>query len=211
MTILDPYPGCDKVSGITDLWSHSLLHSKLQDALTNINFVMPPSRMVFSGHHSPIHQHKGLVFVSLGMPTRVPTTHLSMWHPAFFAIDFGPVIVVDVPVSQRWMVHDLLPTLNLPGLLAFDHARTRLAKTQQQPRSSMQIHLHEQRVHPLLMDMMLLWLRRILKSFGAIMDTLHPSPAPLPCCQTARHQLLWTAMPTNNGLCARCLCEICGQ
>ena len=51
----DPYPACEKVSDITDVWDHPLLHDKWRDVLVDVNLLTPVSRIIVSGAHAPIH------------------------------------------------------------------------------------------------------------------------------------------------------------
>ena len=74
---LDPYPACEKASDITDVWDHPLLQEKWRDILTDVNFLIPSSRIIVSGAVAPIHAHKSLALFTLGLPNQRAAPRLS--------------------------------------------------------------------------------------------------------------------------------------
>ena len=81
----DPYPAFEKVADITDIWDHPLLHDKWRDILFDVNFLIPPSRIVVSGSSAPIHAQKGLALFTLGLPGLPAVPRLTSWRPTFYS------------------------------------------------------------------------------------------------------------------------------
>ena len=74
----DALPGCTQVEHITDIWWHPLMSSDWKDVVSDIKLLHPPSHIVTSGAHSPMHVQKGLALFTLGGGGEhaKPTMHL---------------------------------------------------------------------------------------------------------------------------------------
>ena len=95
----DPYPACDKITDITDVWDHPLLHTKWRDVVVDVSLLTPPTRIVVSGIHAPIHAHKCISLFTLGQPTAHALPRLTTWRLNFFSFTSGPIITVDIPTQ----------------------------------------------------------------------------------------------------------------
>ena len=174
----DPYPAFEKVSDITDIWDHPLLHDKWQDLLVDANFLIPPSRIVVSGTVAPIHAHKCLALFTLGVPRSPATRRLTAWRPKIFSFSTGPVINIDIPWLSRIAVKNIVSTMGLPAVSAIDQPRASLGSTRESPRATIQIHLLAGQLSPLHMEALLKWLQNALEDFQAIVGVLSTMASP---------------------------------
>ena len=97
----------------------------------------------------------------------MPSPRLSLWQPTFFTSDSGPVVCVDVLGTHKAAVHELLPTFRLPAIVAIDLPRNSLGSTKGAPRVCFHLHF-EGTLGALVLEMLLIWLRKALQSFGAL-------------------------------------------
>ena len=198
----DPYPAFDSVSDITDVWDHPLLHDKWKDVLIDVNFLIPPSRIVVSGAFAPIHAQKCLALFVLGLPGLPAVPRLTNWRPTFYSFASGPVVNIDVPCQCRYAVKGIISTMRLPAVNAIDHPRTSLGSTKEARRAVIQVHLHAGQISPLHMEALLKWLHSSLRNFQAIVGLLTTMASPtamlLDCMATAaghlHGELSWSSL-----------------
>ena len=127
----DPYPACEDVSNITDVWDHPIMHEKWQDVLVEVNLLTPPTRLVVAGQHAPIHAQKCLALFTLGKATAFAVPCLATWRPTFFSSGAGPIICADVPAQLSFTVKSTIAAMKLPAVQAIDHPRTSLGRTRE--------------------------------------------------------------------------------
>ena len=101
----DAFPGCQRATDITDLWSHPAFGGKCEDVISSIKLLAPPSHMVFAGAHAPAHVQKGLAIVTFGAPARPAIPELVRWKDRFFGFRTGATIRVDVQFAHRREVY----------------------------------------------------------------------------------------------------------
>ena len=198
----DPYPAFEKVSDITDVWDHPLLHDKWRDVLVDVHFLIPPSRIIVSGSFAPIHAQKCLALFTLGLPGLPAVPRLTNWQPKFFSFASGPVINVDVLGECRYAVRGIISTMGLPAVLAIDHPKTSLGSTREAPRAVIQIHIGAGQISPLHMEALLRWLHGALQNFQVIVGLLNTMASPtamlLDCMATAaghlHAELCWSSL-----------------
>ena len=164
----DPYPACEHVTNFTDVWDHPLMHEKWQDVLMDINLIIPPTRIIVSGTHAPIHACKCLALFTLGRANNPAIPRLTSYRPKFFSFGSGPVIYVDVPAQFRFAVKSVISALNIPAVQAIDMPRNSLGSTKEVPRACIQNHIQAGKIPPLHMEALLRWLHTTLKDFQAI-------------------------------------------
>ena len=148
----DPYPACEHVSNLTDVWDHPLLHEKWNDVLVDINLIIPPTRIIVSGTHAPIHTCKCLALFTLGRANTPATPRLTTYRPKFYSFGSGPVIYVDVPAQFRFAIKGVVSSLNIPGVQEIDNPRNSLGSTKEAPRASIQVHMQAGRIPPVHME-----------------------------------------------------------
>ena len=173
-----PYPACDHVSNITDIWDHQLMQEKWQDILVEVNLLTPPSRIIVSGAHAPIHAHKCLALFSLGRPSKPAPSRLTMWKPNFFSSGTGPTICVDVPTQFQFAAKSIVSTMGIPAVLAIDNPRTSLGNSKEATRACIHIHLEPDKVTAVHMESLLKWMHNALRDLQAIVGTLSTMSSP---------------------------------
>ena len=174
----DPYPACDKVTDITDVWDHPLLHAKWRDVVVDVSLLTPPTRIVVSGMHAPIHAHKCISLFTLGQPNTYALPRLTTWRLNFFSFASGPIINVDTPTQFSRAVRGLITTMGLPALQTIDHPRPSLGTTKEMPRSTIHLHMEHGKLSPIHLEAMLTWLGNALKDFQAIIGVLTTMSSP---------------------------------
>ena len=151
----DPYSACDKATDITDVWDHPLLHTKWKDVVVDITLLTPPTRIVVSGLHAPIHAHKCISLFTLGRPNSRALPQLTSWQPNFFSFTSGPIINVDTPAQYSHAARGLITTMGLPALQTVDHPRPSLGTTKDMPRSTIQLHMEHGKLSPIHLETLL--------------------------------------------------------
>ena len=174
----DPYPGCEKVSDITDVWDHPLLHTKWKDIVADIALLIPPTRIIVAGTHAPIHAQKCLCLLTLGVPQALALPRLNAWRPNFFSFATGPTIVIDTPAQFKHAVKAVVANLGLPALQAIDHPRASLGTTKDCPRTALQLHFEAAKITPMHMEALLKWLSNTLTDFQAIVGVQNTMTSP---------------------------------
>ena len=174
----DPYPACDKVTDITDVWDHPLLHTKWRDVVVDVSLLTPPTRIVVSGMHAPIHAHKCISLFTLGQPSAYVLPRLTTWRLNFFSFVSGPVITVDTPTQFGRTVRGLITNMGLPALQTIDHPRPSLGNTKDVQRSTIQLHIEHGKLSPIHLEALLTWLGNALKDFQAIVGVLTTMTSP---------------------------------
>ena len=164
----DPYPACQEFSDITDIWDHPLLHTKWKDVVADTTLLAPPTRIVVSGTHAPIHAQKCIGLFTLGPPQPASTPSLKAWRPNFFTFATGPTIAIDTPAQCRHAVKAVLDTLGLPALQTIDNPRPSLGSTKELPRTALHLHFEAGKITPMHMETLLKWLSTTLQDFQAI-------------------------------------------
>ena len=66
----DPYPGCDQLESILDLWWHGLLADKWRSMVKSIEFFRQPARCVFSGRTRPQRLEASPRWIPVSRPAR---------------------------------------------------------------------------------------------------------------------------------------------
>lgn len=165
---IDPYPGCEKVSDVLDLWRHPLLATRWRGIVQAVTILTPPSRMILSGQHAPMHRMKALVLFTLQVTAQTPTYQMLNWRNVLYEYDVGPVVVVGVPGEETMMAAHLLKNMQVPGLLHIYLHRPSLGMTANAPRSAIHIHLARETATPLVLEMTMQWLRKELHSASAV-------------------------------------------
>ena len=117
----DPYPACMKTTDVTDIWDHPLLHAKWQDIVTDVTLLTPPTRIVVSGKHAPIHTQKCIGLFTLGQANTTAQPLLSTWRLNFFKFEAGPIINIDVPAQHRFATKSTLDSMVLPAVETIDN------------------------------------------------------------------------------------------
>ena len=174
----DPYPACDSITDITDIWDHPLLHTKWQDVVTNVTLLTPPTRIVVSGAHAPIHTMKCIGLFTLGHASTRAQPQLSTWRLNFFKFEAGPIFIVDVPAQFRHTTKSMLIAMGLPAVQTIDNPRPSLGATPDQPRSAIRVHLEPGKLTPLHTEALLGWLSNALKDVQAIVGVLNTMSSP---------------------------------
>ena len=167
-TPFDPFPACQKVSDITDVWDHPLLHTKWKDVVVDTTLLTPPTRIVVSGIYAPMHTQKCICLFTLGLPQAPTIPRLMAWRPNFFNFSAGPTITIDTPTQCRHAVRAIVDTLELPALQSVDNPRPSLGTTRDTPRSTLQLHFETNRISPIHMETLLKWLSNTLHDYQAI-------------------------------------------
>ena len=170
-TPFDPYPACQRISDITDVWDHQLLHTKWKDVVAETTLLTPPTRIVVSGTHAPIHTQKCIALFTLGIPQAPMLPTLKAWRPNFFSFATGPIIIIDTPEHGRHTVKAVIDSLGLPALQCIDSSRPSLGSTKDSPRVSLHLHFEAGKITTMHMEMLLQWLSTTLQDFQAIVGT----------------------------------------
>ena len=172
----DPYPACD--TDITDVWDHPLLHTKWRDVVVDVSLLTPPTRIVVSGMHAPIHAHKCISLFTLGQPSAYALPRLTTWRLNFFSFTSGPIINIDTPTQFSLAIRGVITNMGLPALQTIDHPRPSLGTTKDTPRSSIQLHMEHGKLSPIHLEALLTWLGNALKDFQAIIGVLTTMSSP---------------------------------
>ena len=167
-TPFDPYPACQKVSDITDVWDHPLLHTKWKDIVADTTLLTPPTRIVVSGTHAPIHAQKCIALFTLGLQQAPTLPSLKAWRPNFFSFATGLTITIDTPEHHRHSVRAVIDTLGLPALQSVDSSRPSLGSTKDLPRTALHLHFEMGKITTMHMETLLQWLSNTLHDFQAI-------------------------------------------
>ena len=175
---LDPYPACEKVSDITDVWDHPLLHAKWKDIVVDVTLLIPPTRIVVSGTHAPIHAQKCISLFTLGQPQAQALPKLSAWRTNFFNFATGPTINIDTPLQFQHAVKAVVTSLGLPALQTIDQPRTSLGNTKDMPRTTLHLHFETGKITSMHMEALLKWLSNALKDFQAIVGVQSTMASP---------------------------------
>ena len=165
---IDPYPGCEQVSDVLDIWGHPLMGKRWHGIVQSITVLAQPTRIIVPGLHAPMHRLKSIAFFSLEPTLQPPTCDMLNWRNILFEYDIGPVVVVDIPTSEAVVATHLLQSLQIPGLRSLDLPRPSLGSTSGAPRSAIHVHLGQNTATPLFMEMVMPWLRKELQSVAAV-------------------------------------------
>ena len=174
----DPYPACQKVSDITDIWDHPLLQTKWKDIVVDTTLLTPPTRIVVAGTHAPIHAHKCIALFTLGQAQTPCVPNIKAWRPTFFSFATGPTIAIDTPLQCRHTVKAVVDALGLPALQSIDNPRPSLGSTKDAPRTSLQLHFEPGKITPMHMETLLKWLSITLHDFQAIVGVQSTMASP---------------------------------
>ena len=128
----------------------------------------PPTRIIVSGTHAPIHAQKCIALFTLGLQQAPTLPSLKAWRPNFFSFATGPTITIDTPEHCRHSVRAVIDTLGLPALQSIDSFRPSLGSTRDMPRTALHLHFETGKITPMHMETLLKWLSNTLRDYQAI-------------------------------------------
>jgi len=118
-----PFPDCTSADLIHDVWTHPLLHNKHENMIAEVQYLREPSRCVFSGDFSPIHQVKAFAVITAQAVAPNRLAHMTSWRPALLEEeDVGQQVFVDCPLATSAHILQTLISEGervLPGRVAW--------------------------------------------------------------------------------------------
>lgn len=116
----EPLPGCDTPALIEDLWRHPLIGGKWDTLVKSVNYLIQPTRYVFTGAAGPRYHAKHIAVITLSAVAASFPRAVVIWRPVIATENSYHAIVVDCAADESLAAQRALTGANLAGLLRWE-------------------------------------------------------------------------------------------